>query len=523
MKNSIKMLGNLLFIALLAIIGFTTTACPPEEVKQDTITISAILGVTAPVVGQSSVSEITPNAQYHGIVSWDPSSGVFDADTVYTATINLYENEGWTCKGVPANFFTVAGATATNDADSYVIKAVFPKTGFNTFSSITEFGTWLKNQRANTAETPFTVKLNIASLGGSSSDDGSVGSVVKEYISDWYYRNYRFVILDLSDSTMTSIEASAFYGCSNLIGLIMGDSVTSIGNYSFYNCGGITSVTIGKNVTSIGNSAFNGCSGLTSVNIPAGVTSIGDSVFNGCSKLTSVNIPAAVATIGDQVFSSCNALTAIDVDAANVAYISVDKVLYDIAKTKLIAYPAGKAGDSFTIPDGVTTILDNAFDGNRNLTGITIPASVQYLPINRFTGFAKLAGITVAEANTIYSSDNGVLYNKTKTNLIRHPASKTIVNGTFTIPSNVTSIGSYAFAECGITSITIPSNVNTIDSYAFTSCANLTSVTFEGTIDSSKFGNSNPFPGDLRAKYLNTSNGGAGTYTRSGSTWTKGS
>ena len=55
-----------------------------------------------------------------------------------------------------------------------------------------------------------------------------------------------------------------------------------IGDYAFYDCSGLTSVTIGNSVESIGGYAFDGCSGLTSVTIPNSVTSIGDYAFRYC-------------------------------------------------------------------------------------------------------------------------------------------------------------------------------------------------------------------------------------------------
>ena len=58
-------------------------------------------------------------------------------------------------------------------------------------------------------------------------------------------------------------------------------SVTSIGEYAFYNCSSLTSVTIGESVTSIGEYTFYNCSSLTSVTIPNSVTSIGGSAFEG--------------------------------------------------------------------------------------------------------------------------------------------------------------------------------------------------------------------------------------------------
>ena len=57
----------------------------------------------------------------------------------------------------------------------------------------------------------------------------------------------------------------AFYGCSGLTSVTIGDSVTSIGSSAFYGCSSLTSVTIGNSVTSIGERAFSGCSGLKNI------------------------------------------------------------------------------------------------------------------------------------------------------------------------------------------------------------------------------------------------------------------
>ena len=94
-----------------------------------TISIAAILGVTAPVNGATPVTAITETAQYTGTVTWAPSVGTFGSNTSYTATITLAAKTGFTLAGVAANFFTVAGATTdTNTANSGVITAVFPAT-----------------------------------------------------------------------------------------------------------------------------------------------------------------------------------------------------------------------------------------------------------------------------------------------------------------------------------------------------------------------------------------------------------
>ena len=70
-----------------------------------------------------------------------------------------------------------------------------------------------------------------------------------------------------------------WYSYRSQIDSVSISGVTSIGNAAFYNCSGLTSVTIGDALTSIGTSAFYGCTGLTSVTIGSADTSIGKSAF----------------------------------------------------------------------------------------------------------------------------------------------------------------------------------------------------------------------------------------------------
>ena len=112
-------------------------------------------------------------------------------------------------------------------------------------------------------------------------------------------------------NSVTSIDYSAFYGCSGLTSVTIPNSVTSIGERAFSGCSGLTSVTIGNSVTSIGYYAFSGCYGLTSVTIPNSVTTIVQSAFSNCRGLTSVTIGNSVTSIGKYAFSGCSKLTSI--------------------------------------------------------------------------------------------------------------------------------------------------------------------------------------------------------------------
>lgn len=246
------------------------------------------------------------------------------------------------------------------------------------------------------------------------------------------------------DSNVTEIWNAAFQDCTSLISVNIPGGITSIGENMFRSCTSLTSITIPDSVTSIGYAAFSSCSSLISINIPDSIDSIGDYAFSDCTSLTNVTIPEGVTTIGEGAFRICTSLTAIDVNANNPHYASIDGVLFNKAVTTLIQCPGGKEG-VYMIPNGVTSIGDDAFTLCTSLTSVTIPDSVTSIGSNAFSDCTSLASVTIG--------------------------------------SNVTSIGSAAFYSCtSLTSVTIPGNVTSIGDAAFQSCSSLTSIIFQGPV-----------------------------------------
>ncbi len=88
--------------------------------------------------------------------------------------------------------------------------------------------------------------------------------------------------------------AKKLYINNDLVTKVNLTTATKISGYAFYGCSRLTSVTIGNSVTSIGNWAFYGCRGLTSITIPNSVTSIKYGAFYGCNKLKEVNYRGTV-------------------------------------------------------------------------------------------------------------------------------------------------------------------------------------------------------------------------------------
>ena len=157
--------------------------------------------------------------------------------------------------------------------------------------------------------------------------------------------------------------------------VVIPNSVTSIGNGAFYGCNSLTSVTIPNSVNSIDYMAFAGCKSLSSVTIPDSVSFIGDYAFYDCESLINVTIPSSVTNVDICSFGNCDNLKNINVSESNTDYSSLDGVLFDKEKTKLITCPAGKCGN-VTLPDSVNVLNYGSFFGCDKVTSLTIPVSV---------------------------------------------------------------------------------------------------------------------------------------------------
>jgi hypothetical protein len=330
-----------------------------------------------------------------------------------------------------------------------------------TFTSISAFNAALADTPPNTRATAYNVNINIGNLGGVYNTSGSLGRALRD-------NNTKYVNINLTGSSITSIPDNSFRYCSSLAGVTIGGSVVSIGTYAFSESG-LTSVTIGNSVTVIGKDAFSGCTSLATVTMGSGVTSIGEAAFYGDTLLTSVTIGSSVTSIGVNAFRNCTSLA------------------------------------SITIPNSVTSIGASAFQGCIGLTGITIPNNVTSIGGSAFSGCTILSSVTFTATSKVASIGNSAFSGCT-------------ILATIIIPDSVTLIDSYAFDNCtNLATVTIGSGVATINNYAFRSCTNLATVTFRGS-STSIYNSSSVFPGDLRARYLAN---GAGTYTNRGGTWTK--
>ena len=233
----------------------------------------------------------------------------------------------------------------------------------------------------------------------------------------------------------------------------------------------------GKRVTSIGYEAFRWCSDLTSVTIPGSVTVIGRFAFDNCKGLTSVTISEGVTVIEDLAFNWCKGLTSVTIPGS-VTSIGYEAFGYCSGLTGIDVAEgnANYASEQGVLYNKAKTELIRCPAGKQG--SVTIPGSVTGIGESAFSVCSGLTGIDVAERNANYASEQGVLYNKEKTKLICCPAGK---QGSVIIPGSVTSIGDGAFWACGgLTSVTIPGSVTSIGGYVFEWCGKLKDVYYAG-------------------------------------------
>ncbi len=213
---------------------------------------------------------------------------------------------------------------------------------------------------------------------------------------------------------------------------IDGVNIVKISNFAFQNQSSLKSIVIPNEIIDIGISAFENCNNLVEVNFPEKLQYIRRDAFKNCA-LKEIKIFSDVEKIGDYAFWGCNSLEFIEVNKDNSKFSSVDGVLFNKEKTKLIQYPVGNNRTEYQIPNGIVEIGNWAFNNCHNLTNIILPNSVKKINANAFNECQNLTD--------------------------------------FIIPENVEFIGVLAFSGCrNIGNIEIPESVKKIDAYAFNLC-----------------------------------------------------
>ena len=227
----------------------------------------------------------------------------------------------------------------------------------------------------------------------------------------WYYEDFTRVSFE---GNITSIGPEAFH-TSDLVEIDVPDSVEHIDALAFCSCRSLEKVSFGRHLRSIGGYAFEDCVKLRRVVLGGCVEVIDYSCFEGCSSLISFETSPVLRSVGERAFFGCSSLVRISL-------------------TEKVLRVAG----------------------------------------NPFAGCSSMKDIEVSPFSSVYSSADGVLYNRPRSVLISVPGG---TEGAFTVPDSVVEIGRDAFRGSRVASVVIPASVRSIDVAAFKDCRELRSVT----------------------------------------------
>jgi len=212
----------------------------------------------------------------------------------------------------------------------------------------------------------------------------------------------------------------------------------------------LRSILLPERLKRIDSDALRGCSHLEEVIMPPGIRSLGSNAFSGCSRLEYITLPEGLQSIGSECFYDCDDLTS----------ISIPRSVTEIGDKAF----KGTGLKHVTLPPELVTLGAKAFEGTQ-LTVLDIPATTQITNDDLGT-MKKLEEITVEQGSRYYTYEDGVLYDNTGLVLLFCPMAR---KGTFTVPDDVTTIASRAFAGSALNGINLPAALQRMGSYAFES------------------------------------------------------
>ena len=278
---------------------------------------------------------------------------------------------------------------------------------------------------------------------------------------------------------------------------IMPDTVEKISVYAFWGADQLTGVTISPRVKEIPEYAFSNCNGLSTVTIPSSVESLQAYSFGDCVNLSKIYIPKSVGYIDEDAFASSNNVNIQFVDGngnpdgqpsqtVSGNTVGTDAVsdsfsLYDTVDFSDNVMP-GELGSGKIVGGGVVVMMssDQAVRGaDMGLAESEdgIASSGSYGTYNA-GDYEILAGTLAAYLGS--ESDVALPVNVSRVGERSFYKNENL--NTVTLPSRVTSIGDFAFARSGLSSVNIPEGVTDLGYAAFYHCNNLSDVTIPSTL-----------------------------------------
>ena len=329
-------------------------------------------------------------------------------------------------------------------------------------------------------------------------DDGTVSISLEAF-----YRTGTGEVLEvpgeIDGRTVTAIDDDAFCrGRTNIVKVVLPDSITAIGDGAFAGCTGLKEVIFGNDLEKIGKEAFAGCTSLEKLELPEQISQIGEEAFAGCSRLTLTGGSSEWQTEDGSLYHGT--------ELWFVSEAAGKKVLHVKEGTTRIA-PAAAIGcstlRSVSLPDSLTVIGERAFAGCENLSSPVIPGSVSEIGDLAFEGCVSIdqavlpsslkklgsgafadtgvSGFLLTGENTEYTVEDGVLFSGKEKILYAYPAAAG--RAVYRVPDTVTMIAEGAFRGTDVRRVILTDTLVLIEEDAFRDAKELRQIRIPAGVD----------------------------------------
>ena len=235
--------------------------------------------------------------------------------------------------------------------------------------------------------------------------------------------------------------------------VMIGEECDSIGSDFLIGCTGLEEVIFEENnkMFFIGTGAFQGCTSLAAIELPACVTAVPQNLFYNCTSLQNVAFLGTVTSIGQSAFNNTTSLQS----------FNIPSTLTSIGASAFLN--SGLTG-TVDLPEGLKTIGSSAFAGANGITSIKLPSTVATIGNAAFGPIASLASIEIADGNSAFAVNNGVLTNAASTRLLTTAHESEI--GITLNNATIETIDNYGMAYSPFTDVELPA-LKEIGNYGF--------------------------------------------------------
>ncbi|ONI46058.1 hypothetical protein AN641_02485 [Candidatus Epulonipiscioides gigas] len=329
----------------------------------------------------------------------------------------------------------------------------------------------------------------------------------------------------INNIDVTSIGYKAFSDCNNLTTVTTPETAQNlaiIGNYAFYNCSSLSNIELGDLITKLGEFSFSKC-GMSVFRIPDGVTVISDTIIADCNNLTGLVLFGDNITEIPEVFPE--SLSHIYYSGTEQQWNSLNLT---VPNTITIMFnstgPEASSADKTALKTAIATATTNLNDTDISTDGSDVNVNDKWVTQEEHDTFKAAiataqtvvdnanatqadvdnAKTTLDTATTTFNSvkEDGtstdtwiavdgivggkIQFNSTTGAIVDAQATITSANIPSTIDNaQVTSISEYAFESCtNLTTITLPNSITSIGNAAFRNCSSLESITLPNAITS---------------------------------------